>query len=869
MPNDQQITLHDAAPTVVSISGDTFGCVEDLIAFIDELPEEDRYRAQSDALNRMLQMHDNHDESIESFYNYIRNSGVWRRWVSEEEFLESWAPACDIVLANQKRRDRLAEARTNILKRWETPRAVAWIARPEHSPTFLASVRQLAASSTFEHAVPYINRAIMSRFITPSRGVAKIRGPTVTDIVRVRAGKIEPFDIMPHQVAALGLRYGAEGILEPDDGTAVSIAEDAMIEVDFPRRAGEITDAAPGSTPSPGPPRPTNETLSVIDTDIAMTDAPPHEVDAASPPVSQLTSREPTPPREEISVDIAAIEGAEQDLRLESEAQAELPAAGTTNPETERLVGAPRSAGSCRCSQDVPECWKKSVMQKRELGLATDMKLLSRMQGYKHVCFAHAKALGGHIGLMVKQLDYPGLVSRLRLVHERRLELGKLKTSPETFSWFRVANRPARPSDMLGPYKFVHQTPARFQYDQTKLLQRLGIDITDWVQDGSINVSIFSWWFEGPIGRIIDLEFDMYRHHLREINGKPNYGWLRNSFYSTAQQLMRQDPLYYALYAALRPDQQWRLVSYPYYAKYAVKGDQTYFRHIDLNVPDLLSSQRGSSMIQGSVSIDNETNQDCTVIIAGMHRKLQQWWDICFARGQETSGFVHRITDQMFTPNDAKKLNVDWKRVPCRRGEVRVTLPHIPHGADGPTVSTRRTMLPWFVGLQDDGEALEVIEGGTWSDLAAAHRDLVSPVATPSGLANRYGAIPYRFPAAVEVASLGALSDALVCRRRWDSPAVLQERDIMLCGSLEVANQYVKEWRERAVRVAVETFALVKQEEVKAFGDRSYFYHLERFETEGIPFPLVIEDKEEIDPEIWENDPTVQLRFAEEGVGSV
>ena len=76
MPSDQQITLHDAAQTVGSMSGCTFGCVEDLIAFIDELPEEDRYRAQSDALNRMLQMHNNHDESIESFYNYIRNSGM-------------------------------------------------------------------------------------------------------------------------------------------------------------------------------------------------------------------------------------------------------------------------------------------------------------------------------------------------------------------------------------------------------------------------------------------------------------------------------------------------------------------------------------------------------------------------------------------------------------------------------------------------------------------------------------------------------------------------------------------------------------------------------------------------------------------------
>ena len=55
-------------------------------------------------------------------------------------------------------------------------------------------------------------------------------------------------------------------------------------------------------------------------------------------------------------------------------------------------------------------------------------------------------------------------------------------------------------------------------------------------------------------------------------------------FYSIGQQLIRQDLVYYMLYAALRPDKQWRLVTYLYYAKYAVKGDSTYFRHIDLNV---------------------------------------------------------------------------------------------------------------------------------------------------------------------------------------------------------------------------------------------------------------------------------------------
>jgi hypothetical protein len=92
-------------------------------------------------------------------------------------------------------------------------------------------------------------------------------------------------------------------------------------------------------------------------------------------------------------------------------------------------------------------------------------------------------------------------------------------------------------------------------------------------------------------------EFKMYRHHLREINGKSNYRWLRNMFYLIRQQLIRQDPIYYAVYAALRPDKQWRLVSYLYYVKYVVKGDNTYFRHIDLNIPELLAKAQGYNMI--------------------------------------------------------------------------------------------------------------------------------------------------------------------------------------------------------------------------------------------------------------------------------
>jgi hypothetical protein len=44
---------------------------------------------------------------------------------------------------------------------------------------------------------------------------------------------------------------------------------------------------------------------------------------------------------------------------------------------------------------------------------------------------------------------------------------------------------------------------------------------------------------------------------------------------------------------------------------------------------------------------------------------------------------------------------------------------------------------------------------------------------SPSGLTNRYGPIPFAFPAAIELEGLSALSDALVCRHHHDKYAVV------------------------------------------------------------------------------------------------
>jgi hypothetical protein len=60
---------------------------------------------------------------------------------------------------------------------------------------------------------------------------------------------------------------------------------------------------------------------------------------------------------------------------------------------------------------------------------------------------------------------------------------------------------------------------------------------------------------------------------------------------------MRQDPVYYAYYIIFRPNGAWRLVSYPYYVKYALLGDNTFFRHININIPRFFESGRDKYII--------------------------------------------------------------------------------------------------------------------------------------------------------------------------------------------------------------------------------------------------------------------------------
>lgn len=53
----------------------------------------------------------------------------------------------------------------------------------------------------------------------------------------------------------------------------------------------------------------------------------------------------------------------------------------------------------------------------------------------------------------------------------------------------------------------------------------------------------------------------------------------------------------------------------------------------------------------------------------------------------------------MYTEEDVEASGINQTKHPCPCGGIRVSLAHLPRGLQGPSQSTRGTMLPCFVAL--------------------------------------------------------------------------------------------------------------------------------------------------------------------------
>jgi hypothetical protein len=320
---------------------------------------------------------------------------------------------------------------------------------------------------------------------------------------------------------------------------------------------------------------------------------------------------------------------------------------------------------------------------------------------------------------------------------------------------------------------------------------------------------------------MIDTEFKIYEHHYQPRTLKSKMGFQRNMFYSLTQQLVRQDPAWYALNAALRPSHDWRLISYPYVAKMVKPGENTGFSHTDVNIAKWVKNGHGANQLTSSVSLDHETPNDCTQIVPGFHRHAADWYKRLVARQKEPKGTTTNAK-KLYQPEDEATWGPLVSQV-CNPGDVRITRPEVIHGSTDYASIVRRVIYPWFTAIHNDHTTLEIPGQLSWQQVAACHRDMLAPRRGVGGDTVSFSCPIYRFAASVSMPSSSPLSDALIGRRSWEDPEVLYERDIILGDNAKAAQDFIRQTRAELVKNFKRAYKRMVEVEKRMFGPNSFF----------------------------------------------
>ncbi|KAK8901059.1 hypothetical protein QC760_010515 [Botrytis cinerea] len=763
-------------------SGGELNGIDDYISAVKRISDtSERQQYQIEILGLLLHRDSVTREQIERFCQYIKSDPGGQDLMNDSA-LALWDLAHEIC-ADQAKRDKKEEALSAISKAWGVE-VKNWLRSLDSSIYFLTQVRSIALQENLINGSQKVNQAMLHRICASAAGVSNKWQLQATDfkcglkfpIKKITSEELRTFNLCINQFGFLvpkawneraiessaDLSCGGRGYdssSEPEGDSAIAAAN-LIGSSDFSSPAQEIDGSLRDRShrnplaQSEASSKSQNESIIELQSVEAIDDDPssdnlnglgqgPFETAISNGESDSALSDASDASDQRSAAPTRAINGSSNPIRVHHSSSAE--------PSTKR---------PCEyCSVDVSSAWIASMKPRKIHDPAKAPRLLKQWIQFKSVCFNHSKSMGGHIGLCVKPLNHSALQKRLRYISDHIERIGELKTNEDTYQWFR--SKTALRDQRMAMARIILHTPlpSEFDFNQSEILDWInrdfngGFDKLQWERDGSVNVNLFSWWWEPgcEMGEFALELFDVYQFHLREQN----------------------------------------------------------------------------------------------VILAGMHRNrnLETWWRDLESRQKTKNGHVHRIKSNMVTAEDEKKLGVKWKAVPCNRGQVRVTMPHLPHGANGPARGVRRTLLPWFVKVQPDLSSLEVLDGGTWEMLSESHRDMTSPFKTPSGLSNRYGKIPYQFPASTLLNGLGSLSSALNCQARWNDLGVLNERYRLLKGNRSTATQFVYDWRRNLNEKVKASRALVKERERAAFGKNSYYYHLERSQTLGISMPHLAPDK--------------------------
>jgi hypothetical protein len=360
--------------------------------------------------------------------------------------------------------------------------------------------------------------------------------------------------------------------------------------------------------------------------------------------------------------------------------------------------------------------------------------------------------------------------------------------------------------------------------DSRVILDRFGgpTAAQTWVKDGHLVIEgIFDYLDHPKIRAFIDWEFGMHAHHEQPHPDLSRQGWMRHMYYSLIQQLVRQDPVWYILVVATRPDRQWRLMSYPYLAKETRPSESTGFLHLDINVETYLETGQGGNLISSGMALDDEDDRGCTVVVPGFHHHIRDWCERLRARGTLGGGATTNC-NSIYTAEDRRSWGPP-RPAPCKAFGLRLTHPAIIHGSTGSSTRRRRSLFAWHTSVCKEDGRVDNPDILTPDLVAACHRDRLIPPVQPNGLKLRHPVPAEAFGASLLLRVQSPLANALIGARSWTDPEVIREAAILRGPEMEKAWELVHEIRRQLVEAYEQAVVKLQRLEKHLYGDDAFF----------------------------------------------
>lgn len=408
---------------------------------------------------------------------------------------------------------------------------------------------------------------------------------------------------------------------------------------------------------------------------------------------------------------------------------------------------------------------------KEDMTFTDALDLLDRAANLDKVCILHRRRLAAKLSLRVPR-NGDTLNEILTQVSGAAANPWGLKTSPETYPLFQPSHRPARPKDILGSMRFLANKSEEYHPPVDPLWKDLRRQFT---------------------GRVV------------EVWKRQGTATLRGLFSWWGTEAVEGFPE-----ATIAEVMEGEFSMYSHHLNRPDKGPQS-------PLPNMLHS-----LVQ-QVAMQDPAYYRVLVAFRTDHA-----WRLvsfpCFSQCPLPDWEDSRnIIQGAIAVADDEAGN--WKK-----GDANMAS----HGHSNELKQTWQGILPCLIAVEEEGETLEQPGLQTAPGLATAHRLLTLPPQYPEELQWEYRNAPLRFPLAVELGYLGALSDALLGRRGRDSPEVRAEMSIVLGERLQ-AEQFFREWRRRAVEQVLRAFQDEKAAERKRYQANSYFSWVES--NPDKPFP--------------------------------